>query len=1198
MMGKIGVGGGLLLGGFIVWLVFVMCLVVAHGQTSIEENTDRFQIDSSIGTGPGKILTYSKFIGHGEPGTTSMESVASVLTRLLNASSGNVALTIEFSADNASWHSVYNSASDRYFRWTVGTGSPSPGVEIHETGQEIVSKLSALTGNDRLDYSALKNVPTHPGQLTPLEIVAALAGLSGSERLSYTALKDTPDALTSAEVVLLLTALTGGDRLPISAVDTTGITIQWSELSNVPVYATRWPTLSEVGGLQQTISDLFETWGISIPEPPHWHQVPRKWLRRSSAFSLDLNTQILGTARFSVPASGDNALPAGLTLATSTGIISGTPTTEGVKFVDITATNSDGASTLRVPFIVLRDVSFDSGKTNLTGLAIKDGNLHAIDSTMARIYSWDKHGASVDSSGIAISDVSGVFTAVGSTGLTWDGNHYVVLSGPNRNGFSDTIAKFDSSGGYDTGSAVSPRQTLGAEGIGWDGTNYWVTARQGIGVYDVVTKLGSTLNVVPGQFRLDTSIEPRGLVIWNSNLYVVDDASDSVKVFDTSGNTNAAQTYREFDLDDDNHEPTGLAYLDGYYYVIEKGQGAVHDSVFIYPNRETQDLTVPEIDKIELARKGPFRTGDIIRPKITFSGEVDITVDVRFLLQIGDQLRQAIPVASALDSTASALDNVTVANFYYQVVADDTDADGITTPRFPFYTAGNMQHHGDTLGPTVHSMNMMASVYRVVSPGGVNALVPHEENSVNSIPQSDWNETDTTARDFIRNKPTDIITGWQNRVSLGEFTWVRDDSDGIQYDATGTRYTSLNIGTVSAVQDWAPLKSFAKGQTILVRVPLAGLMDLPGIYAEDIGYENDLSHMHSDSDNWYRFNGGSAYQGYFYYALKAQTSQAGSVFSAVRKIDASHVSNIPSGTPDWGDIQNKPTIPAAQEPSDWDATTGVTRILNKPAIEFLERGTATFDITEVSGSQEADATITPSAGLLAEAVERGSKVHVTVTVPWRTKQSSTVLADVEFDIERVNTPGGNLLDRDPTSDGATGSIPKNATGYQAYRVTLNVDPAATSYEVEVSLYNNNLGTLELGTVAYEFRLNRDLPLEGSDSITVANDRISVSDGGITSDMLDADTSTKQQGFRDTIDISATNTSVDATGFDGNLTTDDVDSVRSCRRTLNCQKAAFRDRIGAGTSSVAETYSAYGECYCDELPDGCTAERHRLDGQGT
>ena len=31
-------------------------------------------------------------------------------------------------------------------------------------------------------------------------------------------------------------------------------------------------------------------------------------------------------------------------------------------------------------------------------------------------------------------------------------------------------------------------------------------------------------------------------------------------------------------------------------------------------------------------------------------------------------------------------------------------------------------------------------------------------------------------------------------------------------------------------------------------------------------------------------------------------------------------------------IKNKPTIPAAQVPSDWNATTGAARILNKPTL--------------------------------------------------------------------------------------------------------------------------------------------------------------------------------------------------------------------------------------------------------------------------
>ena len=43
-------------------------------------------------------------------------------------------------------------------------------------------------------------------------------------------------------------------------------------------------------------------------------------------------------------------------------------------------------------------------------------------------------------------------------------------------------------------------------------------------------------------------------------------------------------------------------------------------------------------------------------------------------------------------------------------------------------------------------------------------------------------------------------------------------------------------------------------------------------------------------------------------------------------------------------ILNKPTIPSAQVPADWDATTGVARILNKPSIPVLPTAQQTYDL--------------------------------------------------------------------------------------------------------------------------------------------------------------------------------------------------------------------------------------------------------------
>lgn len=49
------------------------------------------------------------------------------------------------------------------------------------------------------------------------------------------------------------------------------------------------------------------------------------------------------------------------------------------------------------------------------------------------------------------------------------------------------------------------------------------------------------------------------------------------------------------------------------------------------------------------------------------------------------------------------------------------------------------------------------------------------------------------------------------------------------------------------------------------------------------------------------------------------------------KADVSSLATVAT-TGDYGDLLNKPTIPAAQVNSDWNANSGVAEILNKPTI--------------------------------------------------------------------------------------------------------------------------------------------------------------------------------------------------------------------------------------------------------------------------
>ena len=50
-------------------------------------------------------------------------------------------------------------------------------------------------------------------------------------------------------------------------------------------------------------------------------------------------------------------------------------------------------------------------------------------------------------------------------------------------------------------------------------------------------------------------------------------------------------------------------------------------------------------------------------------------------------------------------------------------------------------------------------------------------------------------------------------------------------------------------------------------------------------------------------------------------------------------------TGSYNDLSNKPTIPAAQVNSDWDAVSGVAQILNKPSLASVATSGSYDDLT-------------------------------------------------------------------------------------------------------------------------------------------------------------------------------------------------------------------------------------------------------------
>lgn len=72
----------------------------------------------------------------------------------------------------------------------------------------------------------------------------------------------------------------------------------------------------------------------------------------------------------------------------------------------------------------------------------------------------------------------------------------------------------------------------------------------------------------------------------------------------------------------------------------------------------------------------------------------------------------------------------------------------------------------------------------------------------------------------------------------------------------------------------------------------------------------------------------------------------------------------------YGDLSNKPTIPAAQVNSDWNATSGVARILNKPSLATVATSGSYSDLSNKPTIPTATSQLTNDSGFLTSVGNR------------------------------------------------------------------------------------------------------------------------------------------------------------------------------------------------------------------------------------
>ena len=180
---------------------------------------------------------------------------------------------------------------------------------------------------------------------------------------------------------------------------------------------------------------------------------------------------------------------------------------------------------------------------------------------------------------------------------------------------------------------------------------------------------------------------------------------------------------------------------------------------------------------------------------------------------------------------------------------------------------------------------------------------------------------------------------------------------------------------------------------------------------------------------------------------------------------------------DYNTLSNLPTIPAAQVPSDWNATSGVTRILNKPVVPPLPSVTTaaagTAALAYNSGSGEFTFTPPDLSGYATEAWVNGRGYLTSYT---ETDTLSSVVA-------RGNNTGGDIVVSDNLFLGGSGTT----SSYRLYNTGSDIwiqnsqtggkikASAPSGFEVTGGLYGNTLINVQGGVSLY-----KDSGLSGSE----------------------------------------------------------------------------------------------------------------------
>lgn len=240
--------------------------------------------------------------------------------------------------------------------------------------------------------------------------------------------------------------------------------------------------------------------------------------------------------------------------------------------------------------------------------------------------------------------------------------------------------------------------------------------------------------------------------------------------------------------------------------------------------------------------------------------------------------------------------------------------------------------------------------------------------------QADWTQTDSTAVDYIKNKPTLATV-----ATTGDYDDLTDKPSLATVATTGDYDDLTNKPTIPAAQvqsDWSQTdntqKDYIKNKPTLATVATSGsyadLSNKPSIPTKtsnlinDSNFVSDANYVHTDNNftssektklsgiatgaevnvqaNWNETDNTSD----AYIQNKPTLATVATSGDYDDLTDKPNLATVATSG-DYDDLTNKPTIPAAQVNSDWNSSSGVSQILNKPTLATVATSGAYSDLS-------------------------------------------------------------------------------------------------------------------------------------------------------------------------------------------------------------------------------------------------------------